>query len=236
MRRLTQLAASGVLVAAAAATASTMVGFDWVQDCGMDAGSFPGTAQAVTAPGPVGSISGCLGASVLDGPSDTEDMYLINIAEPDEFFAQTLEMTPFNPQLFLFRADGRGLLANNNIQPGDQEAQLLPIANDGSGAQLDQPGLYLLAISASGNDPISDGGPIFNLADPAEISGPDGPGGGQQIVDWGAQFDFAGGEYTIMLNGVVGVPSPAGVPAYSPLSIAIISVIVIGAAVVLLRR
>ncbi len=237
MRKHLRLGVGGLLLAAGATTV-VWAGFDWVQDCMIDAGSLPATAQVVAAPGPVGSIRGCLGTGAAAGPEDFEDMYLINIVDPVVFSAQTLaDETPFNPQLFLFDAGGLGLLANDDISDKDVQARLLPNSNDGTGVVINAPGLYLLAISGFDNDPLAPGGPIFNQADPVEISGPDGPGGAQPINAWNnAGMPPETGPYTIILSGVAGVPDPTGVPSYSTWSLAIMGVVVSAAAVVLLRR
>ena len=54
--------------------------------------------------------------------------------------------------------------------------------------------------------PTSPGGPIFVFADPDEVSGPDGTGGGQAINDWQepipASVGDVPGAYTIFLGGV----------------------------------
>ncbi|MHC4217686.1 MAG: hypothetical protein ACYSU7_04435, partial [Planctomycetota bacterium] len=46
-------------------------------------------------------------------------------------------------------------------------------ATDNSGAMIEAPGLYLLTITVSSQDPVSDGGIIFDFEDPDEVSGPD---------------------------------------------------------------
>ncbi|MHC4349791.1 MAG: hypothetical protein ACYS15_14830 [Planctomycetota bacterium] len=65
-------------------------------------------------------------------------------------------------------------------------------ATDGSGAIIEEAGLYLLAITVSPQDPASDGGIIFFFGEPDEISGPDGPGGMQPIAAWGEGFTACG--------------------------------------------
>jgi hypothetical protein len=65
-------------------------------------------------------------------------------------------------------------------------------ATDGSGAIIESPGLYLLAITVSPQDPASDGGIIFFFEEPDEVSGPDGPGGTLPISAWGEGFTACG--------------------------------------------
>lgn len=197
-----------------------------------DAGSLPGTAQPVIGGGgPLTKINGELtGPPGLPGAGlgDYEDMYLIFINDPGIFRASTLladdGFANFDPSLWLFNADGTALLGNLDAGIGTQDALLLGESNDGSGAMITAPGLYLLAISGSPNIPL--GGistqPMFNFgATAGEISGPDGPGGGlDQITDWSGPGGF--GLYSIALQGVSTiVPAPAGLCALSGLLIGV---------------
>ncbi|MHC4210422.1 MAG: hypothetical protein ACYSWT_11980 [Planctomycetota bacterium] len=65
-------------------------------------------------------------------------------------------------------------------------------ATDGSGVTIEEPGLYLLAITVSPQDPTSDNGIIFFFDEPNEVSGPDGPGGAEPISTWGEGFTACG--------------------------------------------
>jgi hypothetical protein len=80
-------------------------------------------------------------------------------------------------------------------------------ATDGSGAMVTQSGIYYLAITVTPRDPVSPMGVIFDIVDPNEVSGPDGPGGDEPISSWGVPASAAPaagvpGDYTILLGGV----------------------------------
>ena len=82
------------------------------------------------------------------------------------------------------------------------------MSTDGTGVQIDQPGVYFLAISEVSNVPLSGTGPIFQFIEPFEISGPDGPGGNDSIDGWTGNAVANGGNYTIFLDGVIPLPTP----------------------------
>ncbi len=180
-----------------------------------EAGSFPSDAEAVTGAGvdPVTKISGRLdGAGLLAGSPampDFQDMYLIRIEDASAFRASTLAdfggLAGFDAQLFLFKTDGTGLLANLDSATFSPHPLLLPFANDGTGAQLEGPGLYLLAISGRPSVPGNANGPIFQFGSPTENSGPDGNGGSMPINLWSGPGET--GRYEIGLVGVVTIPS-----------------------------
>lgn len=170
-----------------------------------DAGSTPSTAQPTTGSGPSGRIKGELTANA--DASDFEDMFLICITNPEQFSATVDPVaTQFNSKLWLFRIDGTGLLANDNDAGSFPTvfSKLTPVATDGSGAALITPGLYFLAISNKDSTPTSAGGAIFNdpTANGTEVSGPDGPGGGQPIQGWTHDGTAPGGTYAIDITGV----------------------------------
>jgi hypothetical protein len=173
-----------------------------------DAGSTPATAQPATRTGPVGRITGTL-TGTADGADDFEDMFLICIADPAGFSATVDPVaTTFNTQLWLFELDGFGLLANDNDAGTFPTifSKITPLATDGSGAAVTSPGLYFLAITTKNTEPASAGGPIFNDATFAniEVTGPDGPGGGQPFANWIVKGGAVGGSYAINLTGVKG--------------------------------
>ncbi|MCA9290868.1 MAG: hypothetical protein KDA25_07055 [Phycisphaerales bacterium] len=223
------------LIGALAVGAAARAGDDWDTDCTTDAGSFPFSAQPVAIAGFLGSIRGCLSSGPLAG-ADFEDMYVIQIVDPAGFSAQTVAPnSTFNTQLWLFSIDGTGLLANDDVSVGDPLSRLLPMSNDGSGAQVSVPGNYLLAITGFNNDPSSDEGPIFNVPDQTEISGPDGPGGLSPITAWN-EFGETG-DYLIVLTGCAGVGAPTSVPLMStPVTAALIGAFVVGGGMLLRRR
>jgi len=213
-----------------------------------DAGSLPGTAQKVyksitllrldTISGTLGGIRGI----------DREDMYLIRIVDPPNFRASTVPAdggsAGFDSQLWLFKPlvppqpgdPALGLLANDDFAPGGTLfSRILPLATDGTGAQITDPGDYYIAISAFGTVPLSAGGPIFQFTTRHEISGADGPGGGAPVVDWNEAPPMPG-EYVIAFTGAEGFPRE--VPALSPLGMVILAmgVAACGAVLIFIRR
>jgi hypothetical protein len=104
--------------------------------------------------------------------------------------------------LWLFDAAGFGLLANDDAERTVSQSTLLDAATDGTGVVIAEPGLYFLAVTGAGSEPLSDDddSEVFLLASPTEISGPDGPGGAAPIEDWSIDGDQ--GAYVIAFTGV----------------------------------
>jgi hypothetical protein len=122
-----QIAAKSLVVVLAAWQGTAVeAGPDWIEDDHGDAGSFPGSAQVTqgTSVGGLSRISGSLDGSglmgLVGGQGDFEDMYLIRITDPLNFCATTVPCGPgcgsatFDTQLWLFDANGFGLLGNND--------------------------------------------------------------------------------------------------------------------------
>lgn len=208
MTRYTLLAVAAHALTAALALAGPHIVEDFLID---EAGPLPAAAMVANdLPGdqPVLTISGMLTGVVRgSGPAgDFEDMFLIRIDDPAGFSATTdatfgVFGTDFDTQLFLFSYTGRGKLANDNETTFSAGKSAIPAGSLTSG-----PGLYYLAISGLGNDPLSAGGSIFTLSPPTEVSGPDGPGGADPITGWTGVGDT--GTYTILLSGARFVPEP----------------------------
>lgn len=211
--------AAAVLLAASSATA----GPEWVeQDHGSgDTSSLPGTGvQAVSSPngGAVSKITGKLGALGFNGPSvDFEDMYLIRIDDPSNFFATTVPQfggsADFDSRLFLFRVDGTGLLGNDDttiiglLGSSSAQSTLGNMSTDGTRVVVDEPGLYLLCVTSFISSPQNNNGFLFSFGKFGEVSGPDGPGGADPITEWFQDsgkfqpgFGFSG-NYEIFLGG-----------------------------------
>lgn len=183
----------------------------WQESGHGDAGSTRGGSQKTESSGMMARISGGTGGG------DREDMYLVRICDLDAFLASTLPSVGgsanFNTQLWIFALDeinetvAYGLLANDDAPlppPGTVLSHLLHSSDDGSGAAIGAPGLYLIAISGFNRDALATGGlPIFDQEFLTEISGPDGPGGSLPHVAWGVGPGETG-TYMIALNGVVG--------------------------------
>ena len=163
-----------------------------------DAGSFPGDAQLTTGSGTLGKISGSLGglaSGLLGGIDDLEDMYVILIKDPEAFSATTVMdfggSAAFDSRLYLFAMSGNGLLGNDDtfvplLGEGyfSSGSTLGNAATDQTGVEITEPGLYLLAITVTPREPLSDEGPIFFFKSDSEVSGPDGEGGGEPIIAW----------------------------------------------------
>ncbi|MBC7833557.1 MAG: hypothetical protein H7Y88_00470 [Phycisphaerales bacterium] len=197
------------LSAALVVAPSALGGPDWVEVG--DAGSDYQTGQAPRplASGVLSTIAGSLGGRGVD----LVDAYIIGVADPVAFSFE-IETAGFDAQLFIFHitlAGGAyGLLANDDRALDDMRPRVLPVATDGTSVVLDLPGDYLIAISGRGYNPISATGLIFDLMNPTEISGADGPGSLNRHIGWSGEG--GGGDYQIELTGAEfpTVPTPAG--------------------------
>ena len=197
--------------------AASVVGPEWIETD--DAGKLPGGAQSTIGVGPLGAIRGSLTSTLLGG--DFEDMYVIMIDSPASFSAVVAPVadgiTDFDVALWLlgpvsFAGEPAFGLLGNDDAPGAPmgESAIFPLADDGSGAAVQEAGLYYIAVTRSGNVPLSVSGAIFDFMAPTEISGPDGSGGGDIISDWSGDPLGTPGNYRILLNGVsfADVPAP----------------------------
>lgn len=193
-----------------------------------DAGSLPSDAQTPMSPGdgPIAIINGNLtGDPGGRGVPDFEDVYRIVIKDFENFSAFIVPnvsgATTFDTQLFLFDEFGLGILGNDDVAGASPngESGFGNMATDGSGAAVTQNGVYFLAISGAGNAPLNPlDEPIFNFADPFEVSGPDGSFP-PELFNWSGPGAI--GEYTIQLTGASFLPAPgaAGLLALAGLSV-----------------
>ena len=176
-----------------------------------DAGQTPATAQRLWGAGSLASISGRLGlvAARGDDDDDLQDMYLLRLEQPTliTFSASTDGdlggSADFDTRLWLFDADGFGLLANDDADLSTAQSTLFDASTDGTGVIVTKPGLYFLAVTGAATEPLSDDDdeePIFTFASATEISGPDGAGGDDSIEDWSIGGEQ--GTYDIALTGV----------------------------------
>jgi len=206
----------GFVLLAGSLASVAIAGPDWIEDG--DAGSTLDTAQDITPVGIVNTIAGTLGGT------DTEDIYKLIILNGDDIagpvqFGLNLEQGPggFNPALWLFDAYGFGVLGNDDDPIlGGPDARLIAPSTDGVTLLL-PPGTYFLAITESGNVPLSfrpGGGAIngegafeeiFAFADVTEVSGPDGIGADNPLAAW------SGGEGTDGGYGIIITPAPGSV-------------------------
>lgn len=213
-----------------------------------DAGALPGSAQTVVGVGTLKSIKGMLGGSPLTGPGDFQDMYLIQISDPLSFCAKTVAVgidccegpfpitqpTNFNTQLWIFKADGTGILGNDDDAADAPRSRVGNAADDGSGAVIVTAGLYYVAISGGPNDdPLSAGGPIFNQLLPTEVSGPDGVGSAGAITGWTGGGRI--GQYQILFCGASFVEAQS-IPTTSEWGLIILTVAMAAGGVFLIRR
>ncbi|MDX2132703.1 MAG: hypothetical protein SFY69_11700 [Planctomycetota bacterium] len=199
---------AAVVVCAGAGVA--VAGPDWIENG--DAGEALETAQAILGIGVPRAIVGSLDTS-LGGP-DQVDMYLIRIETPMSFSFRAGN-APFDSQVFLFNItlgkEAFGLLGNNDLMSDSFEAGIaMPVANDGTGAAVLNPGEYALCITTFDVRPVGLNGEIFDFKSRTELSGPDGPGGLNPLSGWIGSG--VGGTYQIDLDGVgyIDVPAPAG--------------------------
>lgn len=248
MIRSVKLAAVAVCLVIGASTAKA--GPDW-DEVG-DAGDLPGFAQIIPGGGLLKSIRGELTGFALTGPGDFEDMYQIIIDDPTIFFFRTVPLVPppelcdtgdpsvpqqgtsFNTQIWLFKADGTGLLANDD-EPGNVPFSFMGnAANDSSGAFIASPGVYYLAISGGpARDPLSISGPIFNQVVTTEVSGPDGAGGIDPIIAWSGPALV--GTYEIFVCGTESVPV-TGIPTVTEWGMIAMTALMLAAGAILIRR
>jgi hypothetical protein len=186
--------------------APALAGPEWIEQG--DAGRLVGTAQKTFGEGNLTSIAGSM--SLGFGVSDFEDMYLISVLDPDNF-SIAIHSIDFDSQLFIFNVtlpgQAFGLLANDDTSDGFNPL-LTSMATDSTGAGITAPGIYAIAISGSGRNPVSSTGEIFFYGNPTEISGADGPGGINPHIDWTG--DGSGGSYVLTLTGAgfYDVPTP----------------------------
>ena len=162
---------------------------------GGDAGELPDTAQTVAGSGALTSIGGAIVQTDVD-------MYLINICDPANFSASTLNSpgTLTDTQLRLFRTDGTGVEANDDFSATNLRARL-------DNSFVSEPGNYLLAISGFNRFPIdSDGSQLWNFAPFNVVRAPDGPGALSTVAGWSG-FNSAG-TYQIAFTGTCLVGAP----------------------------
>ena len=180
-----------------------------------DAGDLPATAQIVTGPTST-SLDSITGSLTLTTAISDGDMYQIFISNPAAFSASDTAFIQgynnFDSQIFLFNAQGIGVVANDDAASGGSQSSIA--AGSISGSQI---GVYYILIDGSSRYPVSSGGLIFpNLTDgttdPTGTYGPTGPGGAQAISSYTGSSNEAGA-YRIALTGAqfVVVPEPGSV-------------------------
>lgn len=160
-----------------------------------DAGDVPATAQQATGDtGNLPTIVGTLGAS-------DADMYLIQICEPANFSASTVnpDTGVADTQLFLFDENGMGIVMDDDDPSGSGLHSVISSAFTSSLAA----GNYLLAVSQYNKDPLNASGAIIWENQPFDVErAPDSltSGGDNVVASWDANGG-TGGAYHINLTG-----------------------------------
>jgi hypothetical protein len=184
-----------------------------------DAGRDLATANVTDGLGTLNAIFGNLAAANPFDSAFDVDLFLINIVDPLNFSAATVNVPGINvadPQLFLFSLSGLGVYMNDDDESGLNGSQSRLPAGHPSGPL--SPGLYHLGIGWWDNEPKSVGGLIFSvdLLNPFGTNGPDfGAGGADPLASWTddvtQRIDLETA-YQINLTGAVAaVPEPATV-------------------------
>jgi hypothetical protein len=159
-----------------------------------DAGGLPSTANITIGSGSLTEILG-----KLTDTTKGADMYEINIVDPGIFSATTIGTStdPIqNPALYLFDANGNGVIGNDNTASGAQAS-----ISDSSLAA----GLYYLLLTPSGHLPAHGSTDIFgDLTNTTNTSTPGSPIQITKYLDTSATVSPAdtGSDYEIDLVGV----------------------------------
>ncbi len=183
-----------VFAAATCAMTASAFGQGWIEFG--DAGDAPLTSQVTQGRGDLTFIGGTHAHGDVD-------MYAILINDPQAFSATTAGGATFDTQLWLFDANGRGVVFNDDIPGGGT------LLSHITGQFVPAPGLYHLAISRYTQDPVDGAGQALWMPSPfAHERQPDGPGAANPIHAWVNQAP-AGGAYWITLTGAShAVPTP----------------------------
>ncbi|GIV09161.1 MAG: hypothetical protein KatS3mg019_1252 [Fimbriimonadales bacterium] len=178
-------------------------GWDETSNGGGDAGDQIETAQS-TGSDPIGRIRGRIGAA------NDVDIYAIYIEHPSSFSASTVGGTSLDTALWLFDADGKGVLLNDD----DVDGTSLQSRIDNRGGQITAPGTYYLAVSPSLRRAIGcEDGLIWQTTPYRSLRVPDGPEATSRLGGWSGSSSSTG-QYIITLTGVRG--ASAGDPADCP--------------------
>ena len=195
------------------AVADDNFGPDWVEDG--DAGNTLESAQRVK--GNSSSVNTLNGATGGGGGfnrgsgGDFQDIYLVYIADPDQFTASTVGPegdANFDTRMWLFRYDGPGVLAADDASDADNRTFLRGF--DLPDQEIFKPGVYGLAIGGTPNIPVNlFGNPMFPPAAPGQTVGPSQKGALSPLGDWNP-LEGTTGSYRIAMTGVRFIPLPCG--------------------------
>ena len=167
-----------------------------------DAGQTPSDAQNT---GPSGQPLSAIFGTIFSGTD--ADVFVINITDPTNFSATTVNgATSLDTALFLFNMNGQAVYANDDAN-GMSLGSTLPTGNQFGPMDA---GLYYIAISLSGNEPVNFANQLMFTQ---EINSTDVRGPNSAVN--GSWSDFDGntsfpemGAYEIDLTGTAAVPEP----------------------------
>ncbi|MDG1899992.1 MAG: DVUA0089 family protein [Phycisphaerales bacterium] len=203
---------SMIFVASALATTSlgSVVGPNYEEDDGNDAGSTVNTSKKLNGSGQLLLLSGSLSGDSR-GQGDYQDVYQILISDVEAFKLNFLGTEgDFDTMLWLFDEEGRALLGNNDSLIDGQPSPLSFLRNESTDGsfQLQNPGKYYIAISGFNSQPVSELGSMFDLgADPFGVFAANGQGANATQNGW--TQNGATGNYLLSLEGVSFIPVPA---------------------------
>jgi hypothetical protein len=180
-----------------------------------DAGQLRQTAQ-VTAALPANQPLTAIFGSLLNAADI--DLFAINITNPLAFSASTVNLLTANAgvdtALFLFDSNGRPVFANDDDPSGTTVTSTL---SSGSSFGPQVAGLYYIAISLSGAEPVNFANiNLFTFMSSTALRGPN-PNAPGALADWDTSQVNGGGttfaaNYQIDLTGATAVvPEPATV-------------------------
>lgn len=174
---------------------------------------------------PVNSIMGELTGIDAAGGPDTADLYAITTTAPGTVVKTggggPLREADFDTILVVFRTDGTGVVANDDVAPGDTS----------SAVTIPSPGTYLVAVAAKGVQPVSAGGIMFNIYQPGKQYLQVGPtnAGMQPVLDFvGTPLDPEPRHYIMRLS--------KGIPAMSGPALAALGAAFVVGSILILRR
>jgi serine protease AprX len=159
----------------------------WVEQG--DAGELLASAQITTGANPLNQIRGTVEAA------NAVDMFKFQICNFANFSATTVNGAAFDTQLFVFKDDGRGAVANDDTGTVAQS-----LVNNSTSC-LTANGTYYIAITGYNRDPNSSTGLIFPTSPFTTIFCPTGPGGANPLLNWNGGTSSVTGAYQIALTG-----------------------------------
>jgi hypothetical protein len=168
-----------------------------------------------------GSLTEIIGSFGTNQTTSGADMYEIFIADPSTFSLTTvadLNNPVVDPSIFLFAADGTGIVGNDNAS-GVSTQSSIPAGNTNSLT----PGLYFVLITPSGNLPEDkNNNSIFGSigGTTGVVTGSNGP-----LKKYGGtpSGDDAGRNYDILLTGADFVAPEPATMAFTGLGIALLA-------------